>query len=43
MYELKIYRGVTAMIMNNDAEFEEEFTYCLKFDLKNLTNFDLRT
>ena len=29
--------------MKNDAKFEEEFTCRFKIDMRNLTNFDLRT
>ena len=39
-YELKIYRGVSAMTMKNDAKFEEEFTCNFKVDMSNLTNID---
>ena len=41
MYELKIYRGVVCH--DNDAEFEEESTCQLKIDMRNVTNFDMRT
>ena len=27
------------MTMNNDANFEEELTYCFKIDMRNFTNF----
>ena len=43
MYGLKIHRGV----MCNDTEerwkFEEESTCRFKYNMKNLTNFDLST
>ena len=31
------------MTMKNDAKFEEELTCHFKVDMRNLTNFDLRT
>ena len=31
------------MTVTNDAKFEEELTCRFKIDMRNLTNFDLRT
>ena len=31
------------MTMKNDEKSEEELTCCFKIDIRNLTNFDLRT
>ena len=31
------------MTMKNDGKFEEELTYQIKVDMRNLTNFDLST
>ena len=31
------------MALKNDGKFEEELTCQFKFDMRNLTNFDLNT
>ena len=31
------------MTVKNDAKLVEEFTFCFKIDMMNLTNFDLNT
>ena len=38
MSEPKKYSGV--MCLKNDAKFEEEMTRALKYEMKNLANFD---
>ena len=44
MYELiKFTEELCVMTMKNDAKFKEELTYCVKIDVRNLTNFDLST
>ena len=43
MHELKIYRELCVITMKNDTKIEEELTYQLKLDMKNLTIFDQNT
>ena len=40
---LKFTEELWLMIMKNDAKFEEEWTYHLKIDMRDLTYFDLST
>ena len=40
---LKFTGHLCLMTMKNDAKFEEESTGQFKFDMRNLTNFDLST
>ena len=40
---LKSTEELCVMTMNNNAKFEEEFTFHFKTDSRNLTNFDSST
>ena len=40
---LKFTGELYVMAMKNDAKFEEELTCHFKIDMRNLTNFELRT
>ena len=40
---LKFTEDLCVMTMKNDAKLEEELACHLKIDIRNLTNFDLRT
>ena len=40
---LKVTGEFCIMTMNNDAKFEEKSTCQFRIDMRNLTNFDLRT
>ena len=40
---LKFTEELCVMTMKNGAKFEEELTCRFKIDIRNLTNFDLRT
>ena len=39
MFELKKYGGVSLIVLNIDAKFEEKLTYAFKTDIRNLANF----
>ena len=40
---LKFTEELSLITMKNDAKFEEELTYHLRIDMRNLTNFDSNT
>ena len=40
---LKFTEALCATTMKNNAKLEEEFTFHLKTDMRNLTNFDSST
>ena len=43
LFELKKYRGLSFIKLKRDAKFGEESTCHFKIDIRNLTNFDLKT
>ena len=40
---LKSTEELSLTTIKNDAKYEEELTYHFKVDMRNVTNFDLRT
>ena len=40
---LKFTRELSVMTMKNDAKFKKELTRQFEVDIRNLTDFDLRT
>ena len=43
MHELRMFRELFVMKMNDDAKLEEEWTFRFKTDMRNLTSFESNT
>ena len=43
LFKLKSTEELSFIKLKRDAKFGEEFTFCFKIDIRNLTHFDLST